>query len=117
MQRETSRQINKDFHAANFSDSLQEDGVSAQSVGSGVQQVLEDASEIVDRVISAVTGQNSIGGRAHAIKNALDNKAKDPQNQDKLGNFEIQSLMSEFNEAHTLASSVLKKKDDTGNAV
>jgi len=126
MQRETSLQINKDFQAANFSDSLQEDGVrnnprpsqdSAQSVGSGIQQVLGDASEIVDHVISAVTDQNSIGGGAQAIKNALSNKDKDLQNQDKLGNFEIRSLMSEFNEAQTLALSVLKKKEDTGNAV
>jgi hypothetical protein len=38
-------------------------------------------------------------------------------NQDKLGNFEIQALMSDFNQAQTLASSILKKRDDTGNAV
>jgi hypothetical protein len=36
---------------------------------------------------------------------------------DKLGNFEIQALMSDFNQAQTLASSVLKKRDDAGNAV
>ena len=33
------------------------------------------------------------------------------------GNFEIQRLMSAFNQAETLASSVLKKRDDTANAV
>ena len=38
-------------------------------------------------------------------------------NSDKLGNFEIQALMSDFNQAQTLASSILKKKDDAGNAV
>ena len=38
-------------------------------------------------------------------------------NQDKLGNFQIQRLMSDFNQAQTLASSILKKRDDTGNAV
>ena len=38
-------------------------------------------------------------------------------NQDKLGNFQIQRLMSDFNQAQTLASSILKKKDDTENAV
>jgi hypothetical protein len=38
-------------------------------------------------------------------------------NQDKLGNFQIQTLMSDFNQAQTLASSILKKKDDTENAV
>ena len=39
------------------------------------------------------------------------------ESEDKLGNFEIQDLMSTFNQAETLASSVLKKRDDTGNAV
>ncbi|MEM1298258.1 MAG: hypothetical protein AAGH68_03185 [Pseudomonadota bacterium] len=37
--------------------------------------------------------------------------------QDRLGNFEIQDLMSRFNQAETLASSVQKKTDDTKNAV
>ncbi|MEM8790265.1 MAG: hypothetical protein AAGE80_01510 [Pseudomonadota bacterium] len=37
--------------------------------------------------------------------------------EDKLGNFEIQDLMSRFNQAETLASSVQKKTDDTKNAV
>lgn len=36
---------------------------------------------------------------------------------DKLGNFEIQDLMSTFNQAETLASSVQKKDDDRANAV
>ena len=37
--------------------------------------------------------------------------------EDRLGNFEIQDLMSRFNQAETLASSVQKKRDDTANAV
>ena len=37
--------------------------------------------------------------------------------QDRLGNFEIQRLMSSFNQAETLASSVQKKADDTASAV
>ena len=36
---------------------------------------------------------------------------------DKLGNFEIQRLMSSYNQAETLASSVQKKANDTANAV
>jgi hypothetical protein len=35
------------------------------------------------------------------------------ESQDKLGNFEIQMLMSEYNEAEQLASNVQKKQDDT----
>jgi hypothetical protein len=39
------------------------------------------------------------------------------ENHDKLGNFEIQDLMSRYNQAETLASSVLKKLNDTNSAV
>jgi hypothetical protein len=42
---------------------------------------------------------------------------KDLQSQDKLGNFEIQDLMSTYNQAETLASSVAKKVNDTNAAV
>jgi hypothetical protein len=38
---------------------------------------------------------------------------KDLEAQDKLGNFEIQRLMSQYNQAATLASHVQKKLDDT----
>ena len=37
--------------------------------------------------------------------------------QDRLGNFEIQNLMSRYNQAETLASSIQKKADDTASAV
>ena len=42
---------------------------------------------------------------------------KDLEAEDRLGNFEIQDLMSRFNQAETMASSVQKKQDDTANAV
>jgi hypothetical protein len=35
------------------------------------------------------------------------------QSQDRLGNFEIQRLMSNYNQAETLSSNVQKKMDDT----
>ena len=37
--------------------------------------------------------------------------------QDRMGNFEIQRLMSSFNQAETLASSVLKKLSETNTGV
>lgn len=37
--------------------------------------------------------------------------------QDRMGNFEIQRLMSAFNQAETLLSNVLKKTNDTANSV
>ncbi len=51
------------------------------------------------------------------IRQAFESKGKDLESQDKLGNFEIQGLMSDYNEAETLASSVLKKRDDTASAI
>ena len=51
------------------------------------------------------------------IRTRFEDTLEDLESQDKLGNFEIQDLMSRFNQAETLASSVLKKQDDTKNAV
>lgn len=58
-------------------------------------------------------------GKATAAKlsNKIDDILRDLEAEDKMGNFEIQDLMSRFNQAETLASQVQKKKDDTENAV
>ena len=52
-----------------------------------------------------------------AIKGRFDKLDQDLQAQDKLGNSEVQSLMSDYNQAETLASSVMKKRDEAGNAI
>lgn len=51
------------------------------------------------------------------LRTRLEGAMKDLESQDKLGNFEIQDLMSRYNQAETLASSVQKKKDDTANSI
>ncbi len=51
------------------------------------------------------------------LRKNLERAAKKLESQDKLGNFEIQQLMSAYNQAETLASSVLKKRDDTASAI
>jgi hypothetical protein len=51
------------------------------------------------------------------LRKRLEDKGKDLEGADKLGNFEIQDLMSQYNQAEQLASNVLKKKDDTSNAI
>jgi hypothetical protein len=43
--------------------------------------------------------------------------AKQPESSDRLGNFEIQNMMSQYNQAQSLASSVLKKRDNTNNSI
>lgn len=43
--------------------------------------------------------------------------AREAARRSDQGSFEIQNLMARYNQSETLASSVQKKKDDTGNAV
>lgn len=44
---------------------------------------------------------------------ALNDTVKALEGKDKLGNFEIQQLMSDYNQAESLASTVAKKMNDT----
>ena len=52
-----------------------------------------------------------------ALRAKLEAAAKELEGKDRMGNFEIQRLMSAFNQAETLASSVLKKRDDAATAI
>lgn len=60
----------------------------------------------------------SKGGKqsAEALRKKFDDMMKDLEAKDRMGNFEIQRLMSSYNQAETLASSVQKKADDTQSA-
>lgn len=53
----------------------------------------------------------------YGLRSRLDGLSLDLQSQDKLGNLEIQGLMSDYNEAKTLTSSVTKKRDEAGNSI
>lgn len=90
---------------------------SAQGLQSALNQALEQAVKHVDQVISAVTGQNPGANQIQKVKDALDGKDKDLQNQDKLGNFEIQQLMSDYSKTETMISNTIKKEHDTANSV
>ena len=68
----------------------------------GTRQALHEA-------LFTVSNQGMIGN----IKSRFETAAKDLESQDKLGNFQIQGLMSDFNQAETLASSLTRKKDDS----
>ena len=85
-----------------------------------LQDAINHAAEGFDHVISAVQGLFDPSGSANIVndvENALDGKDKDLQSQDKLGNMQIQTLMSNYSEAQTLSSSVQKKKDDAASSV
>jgi len=63
----------------------------------------------------ATTGINR--DKVNAIRKELENKTKDLEAAERMGNFEIQRLMSAYNQAETLSSSVLKKQADTQAAL
>lgn len=67
---------------------------------------------------TVATNWKSIAGRndkVETVRKDLDGKMKNLEAQDRLGNFEIQSLMSAYNQAETLSSNIQKKSSDTVN--
>src|SRR4051794_28873806 len=68
---------------------------------------------LTDNAIIIIGGNNPFD----SVQAAFDGHTKDLDGQDKLGNFAIQDLMSQYNQTETLASNVAKKTDDTANAI
>lgn len=54
---------------------------------------------------------------AAALRKKLQQAMKNLEAAEKMGNFEIQRLMSDFNQAETLSSQLQKKREETKNAV
>ncbi len=63
------------------------------------------------------TGQPLGAGELGELADIVADMLQDLAAQDKLGSFEIQSLMSKYNQAEQHASSIKKKVDDTKDAV
>jgi Skp family chaperone for outer membrane proteins len=61
--------------------------------------------------------QQAAESAADALRKKLQETMKNLEAADKLGNFEIQNLMSEFNQAETLRSQALKKIEETKKSV
>ena len=51
------------------------------------------------------------------LKKQLEAAVKEIESQDRMGNFQIQDLMSQYNQAETLSSSIRKKMEDAKNGV
>jgi len=78
----------------------------------------ERLAKNLDDVASSPTRYASgLNAFVEALKKSIEESSKDLEAQDKLGNFEIQSLMSDFHKAETLATSTKKKTDDQRSAV
>ena len=74
-------------------------------------------TDALEAALEPVENADAAKEAVAALQAKLNEALKDLEAEDKLGNFEIQDLMSTFNQAETLASSVQKKKDDTESSV
>lgn len=81
---------------------------------------LRKGFEVAEQRIGLKGGQAAVDDTQDAIdalRSRLEDAQKTLESEDKLDNFEIQVLMSRFNQAATTASAVKKKAADTENAV
>ena len=62
---------------------------------------------------AATAAQSQAKSTIEGIRKDFDSVMKGLEGKDRMGNFEIQRLMSAFNQAETLSSNVQKKLDDT----
>lgn len=77
---------------------------------------LREGFEAVENRLGSAGGSDLTKRNQKAVdrlRAAFKDAIKDLESDDKMGNFEIQDLMSRFNQAQTLGSKVQKKKDDT----
>lgn len=76
---------------------------------------LRTGFDAVEQRIGSTGGRTSVDASRAAIdalRSRFESAIKDIETKDKMGNFEIQTLMSAYNQAQTAASDVKKKADD-----
>ena len=82
-----------------------------------LQNLHTQLTKLLDAQLVQLKQAEANASKIEELRRKLDQAQKEAQSEDKLGNFEIQRLMSSFNEAQTLASSILKKASDTNTGV
>jgi len=89
----------------------------AQTHESTLNQAIDQAVHLFDHVISAMKGPGPASGwnDIQKTKDGLGDKAKDLQSEDKLGNFEIQELMSNSSKSEATISKIVENEADTAN--
>lgn len=81
---------------------------------------LRGGFDAVEQRIGSKGGQASVDANRAAIdalRSRFESAIKDLESKDKMGNFEIQDLMSTYNRAQTAASNVTRKLDETKNSI
>lgn len=82
--------------------------------GINLTPVFRDASVTIDQGLRAHFSETRKAlQKLERAQKAFGDAIKDLEAQDKLGSFEIQNLMSEYNQMESLASSLAKKMKDT----
>ncbi len=86
---------------------------------STLNHAIDQAVQLFDHVISAMKGpEPGLGSKdIQKAKDALEEKGKDLQSEDKLGNFKIQELMSHSDQFQESISNILKKEGDTASGI
>jgi hypothetical protein len=79
--------------------------------------MLKYKSEIERLSAEYLKKQAAAESAANALRKKIEEAMKAMEADGKMGNFEIQNLMSEFNQAETLSSQVQKKREETKKAV
>ena len=79
--------------------------------------LLKYKNEIERQYTEYLKKQAAAESAANALRKKMEEALKAMEADGKMGNFEIQNLMSEFNQAETLSSQVQKKREETKKAV
>jgi hypothetical protein len=80
-------------------------------------RMIKVKNEINSFYADYIKKQQAAESAADALRKKLQQAMKQLESSDRMGNFEIQRLMSEFNQAETLSSQLQKKREDAKNAV
>ena len=79
--------------------------------------LLKYKNEIERQYTEYLKKQAAAESAANALRKKMEEALKAMEADGKMGNFEIQNLMSEFNQAETLSSQVQKKREESKKAV
>lgn len=102
-------------------------GLACLTIALGMTSGAASAADGITRLI-AVTQMKAANANDDALKGAdqqrelvkqqqqLRDRQKSLESQDRMGNFEIQRLMSQHNQSEQRRGNVQKKRDDTSNA-
>jgi TolA-binding protein len=86
------------------------DKAKIQALNTKLTQLLEEQTKQLKQA-------QANASQIEELRRQLDNAQKQAKPEDRMGNFEIQRLMSAFNQMETLSSNVLKKSSETASGV